>query len=70
MIPCKHLVYNVQEPEWISAQDAEGVKYWIIQNHIPEEEPKAVQFCKNKGMINGIYQCYMKSGMECYDACY
>ena len=75
MKPCKHLDYNTQyiDCKIIKVPGYHCVRYWErgptwTEGPLNEGNPVAVQFCgKGRGRINGIFQCYSKSGMSCYE---
>jgi len=67
LVPCKHLDY---EPHYdaelrTAAPDFPEVRYW--HRKAPYEgAPVNVQFCKKRGRINGIFQCYTGE-LSCYE---
>jgi len=75
MNPCKHLDYN---GEYINCEIVEitgfscRVRHWRrgtiwTDGPLNEGNPKNVQFCKLRGRIKGIFQCYNPGEMSCYD---
>lgn len=68
MKPCKHLDYQRQyrgcEIKDCSP-DYPNVRYWQRNDTQPGDAPK-VQFCKLRGRVNGIFQCY-NGEMFCYE---
>lgn len=75
MKPCKHLDYetNYLDCKIITLNDFKiPVKYWErgktwTEGKCNEGNPKNVQFCKKRGRINGIFQCYNEGEMSCYE---
>ncbi|MCP4201880.1 MAG: hypothetical protein GY769_08100 [bacterium] len=79
MKPCKHLDYDgdytdctIQEaPSGILGES--GVRYWErgptwTEGPGNEENPRNVQFCKLRGRINSIFDCYQPPGpMRCHE---
>ncbi len=69
MNPCKHLDY---EEKYINCEIKDcsphfsDVKYWQRNNPPYPEAPTKVQFCKLRGRINGIFDCY-NGEMNCYE---
>ena len=75
MKACKHLDYagdyigcKIVEVSGFSCR----VRYWErdpVWTEGPGNEgnPKKVQFCKGRGRINGIFQCYNPGEMHCYE---
>ena len=73
MKPCKHLYYNVENyPSCTLLTLREFpkcvVKYWRRDEVPYEGAPVNVQFCgAGRGRINGIFQCYQRGEMSCYE---
>ena len=77
MQACKHL--NHEEGKFTSCELVSiggfsvPVKHWkrgkVWTENGPGEEsnPANVQFCKLRGRINGIFQCYNPGEMGCYE---
>lgn len=66
-IPCKYLDYRPENfPSCtlidLTSEGYLGFKYWIRED--PEGNPQAVQFCKNRGRIYNIFNCY--GHCDCY----
>lgn len=69
--PCKHLDY---ETEYINctiqtcAPDFPEIRYWRREApHIAREGlPDKVQFCKQRGRINSVFDCYT-GAKWCYE---
>lgn len=61
MEPCKHLDYGPNYPSCAlktCAPTYPDVRYWE-RPHVPYKgAPVKVQFCRKKGRINGIFDCY------------
>lgn len=67
-IGCKHLDYKGNYFNCELIETSEGYKYWRRdKSKIPEGAPINVQFCKERGRINGIFQCINKGEMRCYE---
>lgn len=80
MKPCKYLDYDEKnysqcKLKFVDEENFPGVKYWdrfeggFIQQWELDRWPNTaikVQFCKLKGRIAGIFQCYNSGGMNCY----
>ncbi len=70
MKPCKHLDY---EREYIDCEirdlkpDYPDVRYWLRLNPPYAAAPTKVQFCKLRGRINSIFDCYQKGPFFCYE---
>ena len=76
MNPCRHLDYT--EGKYTDceirncAPHYPDVRYWLRGPRWTENEPgeapnpAKVQFCKLRGRINGIFQCY-NGEMACYE---
>lgn len=78
MRPCKHLDFD---SDYTDCEIVEipgfscRVRHWKRGNRWTEPAfegadpgPKNVQFCgQGRGRINGIFQCYNKGEMPCYD---
>ena len=78
MIPCKHLDYTEGKYDDCSIQTCAPhypqVRYWLRSPRWTEYDfggpynPAKVQFCgAGRGRINGVFQCYQKGGMHCYE---
>jgi hypothetical protein len=71
MIPCKHLDYNENYAPGCElmncSPDFPEVRFWFRHVVGYPEAPRKVQFCKLRGRINGIFQCYQESEMCCYE---
>ena len=77
MKPCKHLDYD--ESMYLTcrletlAPHYPDVRYWrrdeaAIDNGPGQPRgPERVQFCRLRGRINGIFQCYNPGEMSCYE---
>ena len=68
-IGCKHLDYETHYSgcELITIEP-EGWKYWKRGKVWTEGgNPEKVQFCKNRGRINGIFQCINPDEMHCFE---
>ena len=70
MKPCKHLDY---EGEYLNCEiktcepEYPEVRYWN-RNKVPYEGAAIkVQFCKKRGRVPGIFQCYNVGEMPCYE---
>jgi len=70
LIPCKNLDYD---SDYIDCEIETGaphypdVKYWK-RNNVPYEGAAVkVQFCKLRGRINGIFDCYNVGEMSCHE---
>ena len=72
MKQCKHLDYD---GEYIDCElktcepHFPDVKYWHRNNPPYEGAPVKVQFCKKRGRINGIFDCYNVGEMPCHESC-
>lgn len=77
MRSCKHLDYDESKygPD-IKLRELGGfpcrVRFWDrgptwTDGPMNEGNPQKVQFCKKRGRINGIFQCYNKGEMPCYE---
>ena len=73
-IACKHLDYSTKYEdctiETLSPHYPE-VRYWKRGERWTDggANPSKVQFCgQGRGRINGIFQCYNKGEMHCYEA--
>lgn len=72
-IGCKHLDYETKYTDCkIITIEPEGWKYWErgktwTDGPGNEGNPKNVQFCKNRGRINGIFQCINPGEMGCFE---
>ena len=76
MIPCRHLDYDESKygPDCVvrsAAPHFPTVRYWVrgtMWTSGPGEPgPSKVQFCKLRGRINGVFQCYRQGEMPCYE---
>jgi hypothetical protein len=78
MKPCKHLDYDIKSYpscKLITIRKPAfniEVKYW--ERNVSEAELKEfpdtaikVQFCKERGRIKGIFQCYNENELSCYE---
>jgi len=68
LVPCKHLDY---EPHYdaelrTAAPDFPQVRYWHRTIVVDKDAPRDVQYCKKRGRINGIFQCYTGE-LSCYE---
>ena len=76
MKPCKYLDYESDYRDCklcTCAPHYPDVRYWRrgeIWTHENGEQvnPRDVQFCKKRGRITGIFQCYNEGEMSCYEA--
>jgi len=70
MKPCKHLDHNAEKyptAKLIALDDfSVPVQYFERRNF--DGDIEKVQFCKHRGRIKGIFQCYNPGEMYCYDA--
>ena len=78
MKPCKHLDYDIKSYPTCTlvtirkpSFDIE-VKYWerkISKTELREFPNTAVkvQFCKKRGRIKGIFQCYNENELSCHE---
>ena len=67
--PCKHLDYEKEKYpnyELIDLSPLYPVKYWKRTSGLYEGAPVNVQFCKKRGRINSIFDCY-QDVTECYE---
>lgn len=69
---CRHLDYNEKtyggSCKLVEVPGFPGVRYWERQVLPYEGAPVKVQFCgQGRGRINGVFQCYNKGEMSCYD---
>ncbi len=70
--PCKNLDYDPTKYEDCSIETCEphfpNVKYWLRGPRWTDggQNPAKVQFCKGRGRINAIFDCYDGS-MSCYE---
>ena len=71
LVPCQHLDY---EDRFIDceirtcAPHYPDVRYWERTNPPYPEAPTRVQFCKKRGRISGIFDCYEAPGpMSCHE---
>jgi len=80
MKPCKHLDYDEAHYPKCKLKRIDDFEipifYWdrfeggfITQKELNEYPNTAikVQFCKLRGRINGIFQCYQEGKMYCYE---
>lgn len=76
-VGCKHLDYDEHftDCEIVSLEDQgfPDVRYWKrgpswIGGKLNEGNPEKVQFCKLRGRIKGIFQCYNAGELSCYEA--
>lgn len=71
LIPCVHLDYDTEFTDCTietAAPHYPDVRYWLRGERWRDYEgaPTKVQFCKLRGRINGVFQCY-NGEMSCYD---
>jgi hypothetical protein len=67
MRPCKHLDYDGNYPTCALVTLPEGVRYWR-RPLFYEGQKQDVQFCKLRGRINSILDCYEPPGpLSCYE---
>jgi hypothetical protein len=67
---CKHLDYEDNYPDCelkTCEPQFPDVKYWHRNNPPYEGAPIRVQFCKERGYINGIFQCYTIGELSCHE---
>jgi len=65
-MPCKFLDF---ETEYLNCKikQTDGIKHWY-RNYVPyADAPRNVQFCKQRGRINNIYDCAYIGKMSCYE---
>lgn len=74
MKPCKHLDYDGKyvDCEIVDLSDQfpkckPFVKHWKRLKAAEQGNPVNVQFCKNRGRINGVFDCYNQGEMSCYE---
>lgn len=78
MQPCRHLDYEAgkfgPDIELIELKHfSVPVKFWqrgpTWTDNGPDSAPNParVQFCKLRGRINGVFQCYNPGEMSCYE---
>ena len=69
MKPCKYLDYdekNYTTAKLVTIDEfSSKVKYWERKD--PSGNIQKVQFCKLRGRIKGIFQCYNEGEMNCYE---
>ena len=71
MKPCKHLDYETQH---IGGEikncgpDFPEVRYWRRQTERYDGAPVDVQFCKLRGRINNIVDCYEDGPVGCHES--
>ena len=69
MKPCKHLDHGESNYPTVKLVSIDSfdipVKYWERKNL--DGNIQKVQFCKLRGRIKGIFQCYNKGEMNCYE---
>jgi len=61
--PCKHLNHDVARNEATietAAPHYPDVRYWV-------HDGRKVQYCKLRGRIKGVFQCWQQGEMSCYD---
>lgn len=73
MKACKHLDYNEKMYSQCEIRDCRpgypDVRYWFRHVVPYKEAPRNVQFCKLRGRINSVFDCYMKPGpANCYES--
>lgn len=72
MSPCKHLDHDVEKYgsscELVEVKSfSTPVFYWRRKHPPYQGAPVNVQFCgQGRGRINGIFQCYNRGEMPCY----
>ncbi len=77
--PCKHLDYDPEKYDLdielhTCAPHFPDVRFWrrgpTWTDNGPEHPPNPsdVQFCKLRGRITGIFQCYNPGELSCYEA--
>tara|TARA_R110000803_G_scaffold101693_1_gene169687 strand:+ start:1809 stop:2030 length:222 start_codon:yes stop_codon:yes gene_type:complete len=70
MIPCVNLDYDDKYAD-CEVKTCEphfpDVKYWQRNNLPFEGAPENVQFCKKRGRINGVFDCYNVGEMSCHE---
>ena len=68
---CKHLEYDEKKYPTCELRKIKGctaVRYWYRTILPYSEAPKYVQFCKLRGRINGVFDCYRPGGnMRCFE---
>lgn len=75
MEACKHLDYETKytDCEIVEIPDFScRVRHWQrgptwTEGELNEGNPTNVQFCKERGRIRGIFQCYNAGEMHCYE---
>ena len=71
MKPCKHLDFD--EAKYGRAAELVQIGGFSIPVQVWERLPpfsdtrERVQFCKQRGRIRGIFQCYNPGEMSCYE---
>lgn len=77
MQPCKHLDYESEytdcqiktcEPHYPEVKYWERGERWVKNLPGEKDNPRNVQFCKLRGRINSIFDCYQPGEMSCYEA--
>jgi len=69
MIPCINLDYEEKYHNCeikTCAPYFPDVLYWQ-RNSAGEGNPVKVQFCKKRGRINGVFDCYNVGEMSCHE---
>ncbi len=66
LVPCRNLEYE-GEFHGCELKSMHGVKYWFRKNADAQGLPSRVQFCKLRGRVNSVLDCYEKGFMHCYD---
>ncbi len=71
MIPCKHLDYD--EDKYRGAAELVQIGGFKIPVSVWERLPpwsdtrERVQFCKLRGRIRGVFQCYNVGELQCHE---
>ena len=73
LVGCKHLDYTVDKYEDCTIQtcapDYPEVRFWLRGKRWTDGgNPAKVQFCgAGRGRINGVFQCYIRGELPCYE---
>jgi len=75
LIGCKHLDYEDEHTDCTvetMAPHFPEVRYWKRGERWTDagehgRNPEKVQFCKLRGRINGVFDCYNPGEMSCYE---
>ena len=67
-IGCKNLDYESEFLDCELVESQEGWKWWVRKSVPYEGAPTKVQFCKQRGRINGIFICINPGEMPCFEA--